>query len=33
VTNVFFGLVEASEGCTAKGIIEAVEREFDQYKI
>jgi len=33
VTNVYFGLVEASEGCTAKGIMGAVECEFDQFKL
>jgi hypothetical protein len=33
VTNVYFGLVEESEGCTAKGIMGAVEREFDQFKL
>jgi len=33
VTNVLFGLVEASEGCTANGIMTAVEEQFKQFKI
>jgi len=33
VTNVFFGLLEASEGCNATGIMAAVESEFDRFHL
>lgn len=33
VTNFFFGLLEAHEGCTANGIMTEVEREFERFKL
>jgi hAT family C-terminal dimerisation region len=33
VTNVFFGLLEAHEGCTAKGIMKEVQSEFEKFKL